>query len=147
MTLVVRRVVKLNATPSEVWTAMTDPKLTKHWVMGLEVKSDWKSGSSIIWKGISDGKEIIHKGQVLRIEPKKILQISDLGLETGLEDIDDNYTRITYELSEKSEGTLLTVTEDRFNGDKERFKDAKSFWTKVLPGLKAIVEHHSSGKH
>ena len=84
---------------------------------------------------------------MLRIEPKKILQISDRGLETGFELIDDNCTRITHELSEKSEGTVLNVTEDRFNGDKERFKDAKSFWTKVLPGLKAIVEHHSSGKH
>jgi uncharacterized protein YndB with AHSA1/START domain len=147
MTLVVRRVVEFNATPSEVWTAMTDPKITKHWVMGLEVKADWNSGSSIIWKGIFDWKEIILKGQVLRIEPKKILQISDLGLETGLDDIDANYTRITYELSGKSERTVLTVTEDRFKGDKERYKDAERFWAKVLPGLKAIVEHHSSGKH
>lgn len=86
--------------------------------MGLEVKFDWNSGSSIIWKGISDWKKIILKGQVMRIEPKKILQISDLGLETGLDDIDANYTRITYELSEKSERTVLTVTEDRFNGEK-----------------------------
>ncbi len=84
---------------------------------------------------------------MLRIEPKKILQISDRGLETGFELIDDNCTRITHELSEKSEGTVLNVTEDRFNGDKGRFKGAESFWPKVLPGLKSIVEYNSSGKH
>ena len=147
MKLVVHRSVELNATPAEVRTSMTDPKITKYWVMGLEVESDRKSGSPIIWKGISDGKEIIHKWQVLRIEPKKLLQISDLGLESGLDDIEANYTRITYELSVKSERTVLTVTEDRFNGDNKRYKDAENFWDKVLLGLNAIVEQHSSSQH
>ena len=142
MKLVVRKSVEINATPAEVWKAMTDPEITKRWVMGLEVSSDWKAGSPIIWRGISNGREIIHKGQVLKIEPGRFLQISDFGLETGLEDLDVNYTRITYELSVKSERTVLTVTEDRFNGDENRYKDAESFWSKVLPGIKAIVEQH-----
>ena len=137
-----RKSVEINATPAEVWKAMTDPEITKRWVMGLEVSSDWKAGSPIIWRGISNGREIIHKGQVLKIEPRRFLQISDFGLETGLEDLDVNYTRITYELSVKSERTVLTVTEDRFNGDENRYKDAESFWGKVLPGIKAIVEQH-----
>lgn len=142
MKLVVRKSVEINATPAAVWKAMTDPEITKRWVMGLEVSSDWKAGSPIIWRGISNGREIIHKGQVLKIEPERFLQISDFGLETGLEDLDVNYTRITYELSVKSERTVLTVTEDRFNGDENRYKDAESFWGKVLPGIRAIVEQH-----
>jgi uncharacterized protein YndB with AHSA1/START domain len=140
MNLVLRRVVEINATPAKVWTTITDPKITKHWAMGLEVSSEWKAGSPIIWKGMSDGKVIIHKGQVLDIELKRLLQISDFGLEMGLEDKETNYTRITYELSPKSERTVLTVTEDRFNGNKERYKDAESFWDKVLLWIKAIAE-------
>ena len=143
MNLVLRRVVEINATPAKVWTTITDPKITKHWAMGLEVSSEWKAGSPIIWKGMSDGKEIIHKGQVLDIELKRLLQISDFGLEMGLEDKETNYTRITYELSPKSERTVLTVTEDRFNGNKERYRDAESFWDKVLLWIKTIAEQDS----
>jgi uncharacterized protein YndB with AHSA1/START domain len=143
MNLVVHRSVEINATPAEVWKAMTDPNITKLWIMGLEVSSDWKVNSSVMWEGVSNGKEIIHKGYVLKIEPKRFLQISDFGLETGLEDIEANYTRITYELSMKSNRTVLTVTEDKFNGDENRYKDAESFWDRVLLGIKVIVEQYS----
>ncbi len=140
MELIVRKSVEINAKPSKVWKAMTDPKVTKQWVMGLEVSSDWKPGSSIIWKGVTNGREIIHKGYILKIEPRKLLQISDFGLELGLEDIESNYTRITYELSASSDRTTLAIIEDRFNGNKKRYKDAEGFWDQVLQGIKAIVE-------
>jgi uncharacterized protein YndB with AHSA1/START domain len=43
--------VSVDATPSKVWKALTNPKLIKQYMFGTEVNSDWKEGNPITWKG------------------------------------------------------------------------------------------------
>jgi uncharacterized protein YndB with AHSA1/START domain len=55
MTPVIENSTTINAPPSEVWRALTDPDLMKLWmaelVMRIEITSDWNVGSPIVVKG------------------------------------------------------------------------------------------------
>ncbi|QRF75428.1 hypothetical protein Thermo_00928 [Thermoplasmatales archaeon] len=108
--------------------------------MGLEVSSEWVAGGTITWKGFKDGNEIIHKGTIKSVEVLKTLQFTDFGMELGLYDTPENYTRITYNLSFNGSETMLSVVEDHINGNEKRYKDAEAFWEAVLSELKRTVE-------
>ncbi|OWP56755.1 MAG: hypothetical protein B2I17_03965 [Thermoplasmatales archaeon B_DKE] len=132
--------VTIKKRPEAVWKALTDPAMTKRWIMGLEVSSEWVAGGPITRKGFKDGNEIIHKGTIRSAEVLKTLQFTDFGMELGLYDTPENYTRITYNLSFNGSGTMLSVVEDHFNGNEKRYKDAEAFWEAVLSELKRTVE-------
>ncbi len=73
--LVVKKSVKLNADISKVWEALTNPEITKKYFFNCEAISDWQVGSPIIFKFISDGKEIVPvKGVITAIEPNRMLE-------------------------------------------------------------------------
>jgi uncharacterized protein YndB with AHSA1/START domain len=66
----------INASVSRVWEALTNPKLIKQYLFGADVISDWKEGSTILYKGIYEGKTYEDKGSVLKVEPEKLLLIT-----------------------------------------------------------------------
>lgn len=41
--------ISLDAKPSKVWEALTNPKFIKQYMFGTEVTSDWKEGNPITW--------------------------------------------------------------------------------------------------
>jgi len=55
MIRVIENSVTIDALPSEVWRALTDPDLMKQWmaepVMRTEIFTDWKVGSPIVVMG------------------------------------------------------------------------------------------------
>lgn len=137
--LVVKKEVTIDAGSAKVWNAITNPKLTKKYMYNSEVISDWNSGSSIIWKDAATGKTHV-KGIILDIEPGRYLRTKDLSVDIGLPDVEPNYSRVTYELKKEDRKTLLSVTEDKFNGDERRFNDSENFWRVVLKELKGLLE-------
>ena len=143
--LVVKKTVKLNAETSNVWEALTNPALTQKYMFGCEVISDWKVGSPIIWKGFSEGKEIVFvKGKIVNIVPGKLLQFTAFDPNSGLEDVPPNYTTVTYELSPESEQTVLSVTQGDFGGvanGEKRYDDTVGGWDSALNGLKKLLEN------
>ena len=50
--LVAKASVKIKAPVNRVWNALINPALIKQYMFGTEVLSDWKNGSTIIWKGV-----------------------------------------------------------------------------------------------
>lgn len=120
--LIVKKSIKLNANTSKVWDALTNPELTKKYMYGCEVISDWKVGSPLIWKGAEDGK-IYVKGNILSIEPGKRLQFTTFDPNSKLEDKPSNYTTVTYELSPEDGTTELTVTQGDFAKAEDGEKD------------------------
>lgn len=74
---VVRKKISIRAEPSEVWNALTNPEKTKEYFFNCEVYSDWEVGSTIVFTGtLFLIKKIEMKGQILKIEPNKLLQYS-----------------------------------------------------------------------
>lgn len=41
----------VNAPIARVWEALTKPEIIKQYMFGANVVSDWRVGSSIVWKG------------------------------------------------------------------------------------------------
>jgi len=110
--LQVKKTIILNAEISTVWDALTKPQWTKRYMFGVEVISDWKVGSPILWKGRLKGDEkIIMKGSIEKIEARKLLQFTTLDLNASCNDVPSNYVKATYELTPNLGKTILSVTQ------------------------------------
>jgi len=142
--LIVKKSVKIKADAAKVWEALTNPEYTRQYMFGCDVASDWKAGSPILWKGFSEGKDVVYvKGSIVSIEPEKLLQYTTFDPNSKLEDIPSNYVTASYELNTEGEHTLFKVTQGDFakiaDGEK-RYNDTSAGWDFVLPKLKQLLE-------
>jgi uncharacterized protein YndB with AHSA1/START domain len=142
--LKVKKSITLNADVSTVWKALTKPEMTKKYMSGTEVVSDWKVGSPILWKGTLQGEgKILVKGSIEKIEAGKLLQFTSFDLNEKYSDVPSNYVQATYELTPKLGKTILSVTQgdySRVEDGVKRFTDADGGWNQALNALKTLVE-------
>lgn len=136
---VARASVEVSAGAEKVWRALTDPKLIKEYLFGTEAASDWKVGSPITYKGVWQGKAYEDKGTILEIVPNRVLKSTYWSGMSGLEDKPENYSTVTYELSESRGRTTVTVSQDN-NPTRESADHSQANWTVVLKGLKDLLE-------
>lgn len=93
----VTRELVLPAPPDEVWEALTDPEQLKEWF-----------ANDVEW----DGDELVYRwddGEERRARIEESEEPHRLGFSWS--DGDGAETRVTFELVEAGDGTLLTVTE------------------------------------
>jgi len=131
--------IEIKAPASKVWDGITNPAVVKKYFFGTEVKSNWKVGSAVTWTGEWKGKAYQDKGEVLEVEPEKLLSLTYWSAMSGLPDKPENYKTITYKLSEHDDKTKVTLLQDN-NKSEEEAKHTKENWTKVLEGLKDLLE-------
>ena len=134
--------VEIDASPDEVWEALTDPDAIKEYMFGSEVVTDWAQGSPIVWKGEYGGKQYEDRGEILEIEPGRRLKVSHFSPLSELEDVPDNYHTIVYELEPVAGGlTELTLRQDN-NSSEDEAEHSRANWEKMLSGLKDVVERN-----
>jgi uncharacterized protein YndB with AHSA1/START domain len=146
--LIVKNSIIINASAEKVWDALINPKQTKKYMFGCETVSDWKPGSTLLWKGNYEGKEMIFvKGNIVSIEPGKYLAYTVIDPNnSAMEDIPENYLTVTYSLTNENGQTLLTVTQGDYAkvaGSEKRYKEAYNNgegWNPILVQIKKIVE-------
>jgi uncharacterized protein YndB with AHSA1/START domain len=142
--LVVKKFLEIDASAADVWDALTNPEKTKKYMFGSEVESDWKVGSTILWKGVVEGKEVVHlKGVIEEVEPGRMVRYSCFWPGSGDEDEPSNYTHVTYELSERDGRTLLTVSQgdfSKFTDGVIRFNHTIESWDAVFLALQELLE-------
>ncbi len=128
----------INASPEKVWDGLTKPSAVKEYMMGAELKTDWKVGSSITWKGEYKGKPFEDKGEVLKNEkPKHLVYThSSPGAEANAK---KTFRTIDIGLTPKGNGTRLTLTQDSVP-DEAAKKESEKTWMMMLEGLKKVVE-------
>ncbi len=81
-------------------------------MFGYEVISDWKQGSSLLWKMDHEEKEFIAvKGSITEIQPERFLAYTVIDPNSTIEDIPENYLTVTYTLTAGNGQTVLTVTQ------------------------------------
>ena len=131
--------IVINASPAKVWEALTKPEIVKQYMFGAEVVSTWQKGSSLIYKGMWEGKPFEDKGTILEIKPEKILKATYYSALSGLEDKPENYNTVTYELTPKSDATKLTVTQEN-NPSEDAKAKAEENWGRVLGTIKKLIE-------
>ncbi|MFT3704243.1 MAG: SRPBCC domain-containing protein [Agriterribacter sp.] len=145
--LFVKNVISIHAPAAKVWDALTNPEQTKKYMFGCETVSDWKKGSSLLWRGSYDGKEMVFvKGNIVDINPGKFLAYTTIDPNSIIEDKPENYLTVTYSLTEQNSITELTVTQGDYaivaDGEK-RYKEAFNGgegWNPILVQIKQLVE-------
>ena len=130
---------EINASPAQVWVALTDPKLIRKYMFGSQVETDWQPGSPIVWKGEYGGKAFEDKGEIVEIEPERRLIVTHFSPLSGLEDVPENYHTLVYELTGIGDSTHVSLSQDG-NGSEEEAEHAKGNWEMMLRGLKEVVE-------
>ena len=130
---------EINASPAQVWIALTDPELIKRYMFGSQVETDWRQGSPIVWKGVYEGKAYEDRGQIVEIETERRLKVTHFSPLSGQPDVPENYHTLLYELSRSGDRTHVSLSQDK-NGSEEEAQRAKGNWEMMLGGLKDVVE-------
>jgi uncharacterized protein YndB with AHSA1/START domain len=131
--------VTIAAPATKVWQAMTENSKRKQWFFGVDTKTDWKEGSSLVHTGEYQGKPYKDKGEILEIEPGRMLVHTHWSDTSGVPDKPENYQTVTFMLSETDGKTNVTVIESNFPSDKAR-ETSEGAWTAALESLKHLVE-------
>ena len=126
-----------------VWDALVTPDAIKHYMFGAEVESDWEPGSPITWKGEFNGRPFEDKGEILEIEPERLLQYSHFSPLTGKEDRAENYHTVTIQLSGSGDESVVSLAQDN-NADDDERRESEKNWNTMLEGLKKYVEEKAS---
>jgi len=144
---IIKNVIEIEASKSEVWDALINPEKTKIYMFGCETVSNWKIGSELLWKGNYDGKEMIFvKGHIVTFDPVNKLSYTTFDPNSTIEDKPENYLTVTYFLEEQNGKTTLTVTQ----GDYSKVEDGErrytesynngEGWNPILVEIKKLVE-------
>jgi uncharacterized protein YndB with AHSA1/START domain len=137
--LTAKATTTINAPVSKVWQALVNPEMIKQYLFNTEVSSDWQVGSPITYKGEWEGKAFEDKGEILAIEPEKLLRSTHWSPLSGVPDSPENYHTVTYTLAERGEGTEVTITQDNNATEDEKAHSEKN-WRTVLDGMKKLLE-------
>ncbi len=129
----------ISASPARVWEALTDPQQIKEYMFGSVVETDWQPGSPITWNGEWQGKTYQDKGEILAAEPGRRLKVTHYSPLTGQPDVPENYHTVTYELSERGDGTHVELNQDNA-GSEDEAEHSSAMWQQMLDGLKKQVE-------
>lgn len=129
----------INVPASKVWEALVNPEIVKQYFFGVELITDWKKGSSIIYKGVWEGKTFEDKGTVLEIILEQLLITSYWSSFSGLPDSPENYQIVTYNLEPMADGTKLTVTQSNIRSEEAK-NHSQENWKTVLGAMKKLLE-------
>ena len=134
--------IEISAPPERVWDALTDPELIERYMFGARVETDWQEGSPIVWKGEYDGKAYEDKGEIVEIEPERLLKVTHFSPLSGQEDVPGNYHLVMYELEPHGDATAVSLTQTG-NASKKEAEHSSRNWERMLAGLKQVVEQRA----
>lgn len=131
--------IVIRASAQRVWEALTRPDLVKQWQYGTDLSTDWRTGSSIVFRNEWNGKVFEQHGSVLEVEPGRLVRYSLFAPQPGVEDQPENYFVMSYLLEEVDGQTTLTIAQDdpRNQPAQESVDEGENA---ILSALKALVE-------
>lgn len=137
--LVAKAAISIKAPSTKVWDALVTPAAIQQYMFGTNAVSAWKEGSTIVWKGVWQGKSYEDKGVLLQVKPARTLQYTHFSPLSGLPDEPGSYHTVTIELSAEGSGTRVSLSQDNNLTEQAREHSEKN-WGMVLTGLKRFVE-------
>jgi uncharacterized protein YndB with AHSA1/START domain len=126
--------IQIEATPEDVWRAITDPELTRGYYYGTEIISTWQPGEP--WKSVS-GDELYLVGDLLEVEPaRRLVQSFRVAIEEPA--ASDPPSTVTWQLASDGNGTRLTLTHEGLAP--ATYEYTEGGWEHILGGMKNLLE-------
>jgi uncharacterized protein YndB with AHSA1/START domain len=129
----------IKASPARVWEVLTDPDRLREIWFGAEVKTDWHKGSSVTWSGEWEGKPYQDKGEILEVDPGRLLKMTHYSPLGGQPDVPENYHTLTYQLDDYGTSTHLSLTQDN-NASEEEAAHSRGMWEMLVAKVKEAAE-------
>lgn len=136
---ILNKTININAPVSKVWNTLTNPDFMKEWLYGTKVIYNPKAGVPILFTGNWQGTEYKDKGTILKFETEKIFQYNYWSSFSGLPDSTENYSIITFELTENDNITELSLTQSNF-ATQTSYEHSDKNWDPALELIKKISE-------
>ncbi|HEV2516958.1 MAG TPA: SRPBCC family protein [Devosia sp.] len=130
--------LELSAPPARVWAALTDPAMIRQYMFGAELSGDWVTGGTVTYRGEWDGTPFEDKGDIIEIDPPRLLKVNYYSAMSGQPDTPENRQLITYDLQPAGNGTRLTVSQAG-NPTQEAAAAAQGNWAMTLETLKGLL--------
>jgi uncharacterized protein YndB with AHSA1/START domain len=131
--------IEIKASPDWVWDALVNPEKIKLYLFGTNTSSQWVQGSEIIFEGEYQGQQYRDKGKITAIEKENVLEYTYWTGFSGLEDKEENYSLVRFELQKKGEDTLLHLTQEGFPNEQAAGHSTIA-WQQILEAIKNLVE-------
>jgi uncharacterized protein YndB with AHSA1/START domain len=131
--------IDVDASPAAVWRGLTETALVKRVMFGSDVISNWRVGSSIVYRGEWEGKPFEDHGVIVDYDEPRMLRTTHFSPMSGLPDVPENYHVVSYLLEETPGGTRVTL-EQTNNASEEAARHSDENWNAVLANLKRVVE-------
>jgi uncharacterized protein YndB with AHSA1/START domain len=130
-------VITIASPITKVWEALTTPELIKQVLRSGDGLDEGKPDRS---PGPVPGQTLRGSGEILAIDPPRLLMHSHWSPVSRLPDAPENYQRVSWELAEHGEATELTVREVNLPSE-EAMETSQRSWLVVLENLKSVLEH------
>ena len=130
----------INAPPSKVWAALTEPEFTRRYWFNSTVKSDWKEGSDYTFTIPDDegGERVALTGKIIKVdEPNELVYQFTAPWNEAVKD--ENST-VQFLLEEIDGMTKLSVRHYDFQEGSILHGEVSGGWPMVLSGLKTLLE-------
>jgi DNA-binding transcriptional ArsR family regulator/uncharacterized protein YndB with AHSA1/START domain len=153
----------IHATPEKVWQGLTDPTFTKqYWrhptAGGVEMRTDWKKGSTYDVTYEKTGLVVSHPDQViLESDPYRRLAYTwhtftpEWAVAHGIDDAlraqwaAEQRSKVSFDLEDAGDGVVkLTCVHDGFAPGSEVLQAVSGGWPAVLSALKTLLETGST---
>ena len=135
----VKKSILINDSVSEVWKHITNPDAIRKFLFNAEVRTSWKQGDPIEFRGNWKGRDYEGKGKIIRIEKNKVLEYTYYSNLSDQPDEPANYCRVIYTVEEKENKTVLSITQTDVIAQDE-FDQVGGYWQAVLDRIKCNVE-------
>jgi uncharacterized protein YndB with AHSA1/START domain len=128
--------IVVQATPEQVWEALTTASFTTQYYFGLSPDSDWKSGSPY---AMTRGGQTAFDGTVLESErPRHLLQTVSVKFLPGLTNREQ--LTIEWDIEPLGDACSVAITHKGSSSDAELFAEVTKTCPELLSGLKTLLE-------
>ncbi|MEU6641506.1 SRPBCC domain-containing protein [Saccharomonospora sp. NPDC046836] len=142
----------INTTPEKLWRALTEPEFTRRYWGGTGPRSDWRTGSPVLWQ-MAPGEEPRDLGQVVvEADPYRRLSYTWHNYQPEHAELfgwsperlaqlqQEQLSTVTFELEPVGETVKLTVIQHGFEGETEMLRACSTGWPELLSNLKTLLE-------
>jgi uncharacterized protein YndB with AHSA1/START domain len=130
-------VTYIRTTPERLWSALTDPNQMKDYWLGMQIKTEWKTGAQ--WQMVFPDGRVADTGQILELERPKRIQLKWRN-EFRPELKAEGFSLCTMDLEPEGACVRLTITHAIERADSKFVQAVSRGWPKILSNLKSLLE-------